>query len=105
MTWWRPHNEPDSSPKGQDRQSLPLCLRHSTPQCAAEDALRLVYLLDDISLYRLGDPEISIDRQSEEGLRLVYSLLKDKLAIASGEYLFPLNGNKDDAVLAERVEP
>ena len=82
--------------------SLPLSLRHPSPEAALEEAQWLVDFLRDVTLSKAGDESCS-SKESALGLSLVLDLVQDKLNVASGVYRFPLLAwNEDAPVLAER---
>lgn len=81
-------------------ESVPLCLRHGYEGAALEHAQWLtVFLRDAVEALCAGID--SPDEICRGGLSLCFDLLRDKLAIASGELPFPDADilNKTDAVL------
>lgn len=67
--------------------SIPRCLRHSYEGAALESAECLVSFLQDAID---GILQSSTSVESQSGLNLCFDLLRDKLAIASGNLPFPL---------------
>ncbi len=74
-------------------QSLPKSLQHFSKGEALEDAASLASFLEITVACAIRE-----DFTNEEihGLRLVFSLLHDKLAIARDEFKFPLASSKRD---------
>lgn len=82
--------------------SLPLSLRHTSPEDALKEAKEitqfLTHTVDAFSTYSIG-----IDAEGRRGFILVLDLLRDKLDIGSGSYKFPFLGWGDSLpALAER---
>lgn len=75
--------------------SVPQCLRHTHPCSALEEAQALAaFLKDAVAGIIEGANEPS--RNCDYGMALCFSLLQDKLAIASGELAFPLIATTDE---------
>ena len=80
--------------------SLPHSLSHITPENALRDARDLANFLR--GLEDLMDADFMRDASFARGREKVFDLLLDKLDIASGTYLFPLDSTESSEVLAER---
>ena len=75
--------------------SVPQCLRHTHPCSALEEAQALAaFLKDAVTGIIEGASEPS--KNCDYGMTLCFSLLQDKLAIASGELAFPLIATTDE---------
>lgn len=88
--------KPSASSVRQD--SLPQCLRHISPGCALNDADALAAFLQSATTALLAD-EVCATDQDIYGLQLCFDLLRDKIAIGTGERPFPLCGNAKDTWL------
>ena len=73
--------------------SVPRCLRHFHPNTALDEAECLAAFLQNVvgSLLIEGDG-LPVKDGSDMGLSLCFDLLRDKIAIASGELPFPICG-------------
>lgn len=75
--------------------SVPQCLRHPHASTALEEAQALAaFLKDAVAGIIEGASEPS--KNCDYGMALCFSLLQDKLAIASGELAFPLIAATDE---------
>lgn len=89
---------PELTPAASVRlSSVPRCLRHFHPNNALEEAEYLAAFLQNVvgSLLIEGDG-LPVKDGSDMGLSLCFDLLRDKIAIASGEMAFPLCGPSHD---------
>lgn len=86
--------------------SVPRCLRHSHPNTALEEAECLAAFLQNVvgSLLIEGDG-LPVKDGSDMGLSLCFDLLRDKIAIASGELNFPTCGLPHEKDLPPLWEP
>jgi hypothetical protein len=74
-----------------DMESLPLSLRHFSEFDALHDAKNLVaFLRQTADAEYCADSTTAYPSEAWEGMGLVLNLLQDKIAIASGEYKFPM---------------
>lgn len=89
----------DNTPKVR-AESVPLCLRHGYEGAALSDAKDLVDFIQE-SIENMFISESSPSSGFKMGLGLCFYLLRDKLAIASGELSFSDADilNKTNAVL------
>ena len=86
--------------------SLPRSLRHFHPNNALEDAEYLAAFLQNVVGSLLMDGGALLDNDgSIFGLGLCFDLLRDKLAIASGELPFPTCGLSREENLPPLWEP
>lgn len=98
---------PELTPAASVRlSSVPRCLRHFHPNNALEVAEYLAAFLQNVvgSLLIEGNGLPNKDG-SDMGLSLCFDLLRDKIAIASGEMAFPLCGPSHDHNLPPLWEP
>lgn len=84
--------------------SLPYSFRHPFEDSAINDGRNLAHLLDAWLYIKAQAKDTNLSEEANEGLRLVVSLLIDKLDIASGAYRFPMSKFGVDEILAERVD-
>lgn len=70
-------------------ESVPLCLRHSHEMAAVDDARWLVAFLQE-AMNAIWASSNSPDDDCRCGLSLCFDLLRDKLAIITGELPFPM---------------
>ena len=82
--------------------SLPHSLSHITPENALRDARDIAGFLRDLD--SLMDESFPKDASFMRGREKVFDLLLDKLDIASGTYLFPLDSTESSEILAERKD-
>ena len=75
--------------------SVPMCLRHVNSTTALEEAQALAAFLQDATEV-IVENENGTSENCGWGLSLVFQLLRDKLAIASGELAFPLTATTDE---------
>lgn len=74
----------------RDDTASPSCLQHTNPSEAAAHALCLTEFLAQVSCMQSELDEVHFYGEAAYGLRLVPYLLRDKIAVASGEGAYPL---------------
>lgn len=73
--------------------SVPRCLRHGVTNCALDDAGELAAFLQNAVDALFAEGDSLPDGGGRRGLSLCFDLLRDKIAIASGELNFPTCGH------------
>lgn len=72
--------------------SVPRCLRHVSPGIALEEAGAIATFLQGVTTAMHHEEGVMPSADYGWGLSLCFDLLRDKIAIASGELPFPICG-------------
>lgn len=88
---------PELTPAASVRlSSVPRCLRHVSPGIALEEAGAIATFLQGVTTAMHHEEGVMPSADYGWGLSLCFDLLRDKIAIASGEMAFPLCGPSHD---------